>query len=125
MFIFVCHPEKYLTSDTYSKESLEKLHCMYVSHMSAKATHVVVTWKTAFLLSHSGTIYLHMKCILFLIYIYIILIPCIINYVEFNQLNSLNYILLYFSFALAATCFGKTMPPSGRSMRMALFCRNM
>jgi hypothetical protein len=34
-------------------------------------------------------------------------------YVEINQLNALNYILLYFSFTMALTCFGKTMPSSG------------
>jgi hypothetical protein len=34
-------------------------------------------------------------------------------YVEINQQNSLNYILLYFSFTMAPTCFGKTMPSSG------------
>jgi hypothetical protein len=34
--------------------------------------------------------------------------------VEINQLNALNYILLYFSYTMAPTCFGKTMP-----------CRNM
>jgi hypothetical protein len=50
------------------------------------------------------------------IYIYIyffILMPCIIDYVEINQLNAPNYILLYFPFALVPTCFGKTMPSSG------------
>jgi hypothetical protein len=40
-------------------------------------------------------------------------IPCIIDYVDINQLNALNYIFLYFSFTMAATCFGKTMPSSG------------
>jgi hypothetical protein len=45
----------------------------------------------------------------------LILIPCIINYVEINQINALNYILLYFSFTMASTCFGKTMPSSGSS----------
>jgi hypothetical protein len=39
----------------------------------------------------------------------LILIPCIIDYIEINQLNALNYVLLYFSFAMAPTCFGKTM----------------
>jgi hypothetical protein len=36
-------------------------------------------------------------------------------YVEINQLNALNYtcILLYFSFTMDPTCFGKTMPSSG------------
>jgi hypothetical protein len=33
--------------------------------------------------------------------------------VEINQLNALNYILLYSSFTMAPTCFGKTMPSSG------------
>jgi hypothetical protein len=46
-------------------------------------------------------------------YHFFILIPCIIDYVEINQLNALNYIFLYFSFAMAPTCFGKTMPYSG------------
>jgi hypothetical protein len=60
-------------------------------------------------------------------------------YVEINQLNALNYILLYFT--MASTCFGKTVPSydlsptilklnglrkeHSRSLRMALFCRNM
>jgi hypothetical protein len=36
----------------------------------------------------------------------LILIPCIIDYVEINlQLNALNYILLFFT--MAPTCFGK------------------
>jgi hypothetical protein len=43
----------------------------------------------------------------------LILIPCIIEYVEMNELNALNCILLYFSFTMAPTCFGKTMPSSG------------
>jgi hypothetical protein len=30
---------------------------------------------------------------------FLILIPCIMDYVEINQLNALNYILHYFSFA--------------------------
>jgi hypothetical protein len=45
-----------------------------------------------------------------------ILIPCIIDYVEINQLNALNYILLYFSSTMAPTCFGKTMPSSERNI---------
>jgi hypothetical protein len=43
----------------------------------------------------------------------LILIPCIIDYVEINQLNALNYIFIYFSFTMAATCFGKTILSSG------------
>jgi hypothetical protein len=35
------------------------------------------------------------------------------NYVVINQLNALSYILLYFSFTMDPTCFGKTMPSSG------------
>jgi hypothetical protein len=34
-------------------------------------------------------------------------------YVDINQLDALNYALLYFSFTMAPTCFGKTMPSSG------------
>jgi hypothetical protein len=45
--------------------------------------------------------------------IFLILIPCIIDYVEINQLNALNYMLLYFSFKMVAACFGITMPSSG------------
>jgi hypothetical protein len=29
------------------------------------------------------------------------------KYVEINQLNALNFILLYFSFTMASICFGK------------------
>jgi hypothetical protein len=43
---------------------------------------------------------------------FLILIPCIIDYVKINQLNALNYILLYF-FTMTPTRFGKTMPSSG------------
>jgi hypothetical protein len=43
----------------------------------------------------------------------LIFIPCIIDYVEINQSNALNFILPYFSFTMAPTCFGKTMPSSG------------
>jgi hypothetical protein len=35
------------------------------------------------------------------------------KYGEISQLNALNYILLYFSFMMAPTCFSKTMPSSG------------
>jgi hypothetical protein len=42
------------------------------------------------------------------------LVRDIYDYVEINHLNALNYILLYFSFTMAPTCFGKTMPSSGR-----------
>jgi hypothetical protein len=37
--------------------------------------------------------------------LFFILIPCIIDYVEINQLNALNYILLYFYFTMAPTKF--------------------
>jgi hypothetical protein len=71
----------------------------------------------------------------------LILTPCIIDYVEINQINAVNYtrVLLYFSFTMARTCFGKTMSDlsttiltlkllrkeHSRSLRMALFYRNM
>jgi hypothetical protein len=44
---------------------------------------------------------------------FFILIPCIIEYIQINQLNALNYILIYFSYTMADTCFGQTMPSSG------------
>jgi hypothetical protein len=64
MFIFVTIFQKNFTSDTFSKESLDKITLYSVSHMDTKATYVVVTLKTAFLLSHSGTICLHLKFML-------------------------------------------------------------
>jgi hypothetical protein len=45
----------------------------------------------------------------------LILIPCILEYVESNQQNALNSYLFIFLFTIAATCFGKTMPSSGRN----------
>jgi hypothetical protein len=45
--------------------------------------------------------------------IILILRECIIDHVEINQINSLNYTLIYFSFTMAPTCFGKTVPSSG------------
>jgi hypothetical protein len=44
---------------------------------------------------------------------FFILILCIIDYVEINLPNALNYTLHYFSFTMAPTCFGKPMPSSG------------
>jgi hypothetical protein len=41
-----------------------------------------------------------------------VLIPCIIDYIEINHLNALNYIVVYF-FTMAPTCFGKTVLSSG------------
>jgi hypothetical protein len=43
----------------------------------------------------------------------LILIPCIINYIEINQLNALKLYTSLFSFTMAPTCFSKIMPSSG------------
>jgi hypothetical protein len=49
---------------------------------------------------------------IYLIFLFILTLR-IVDYVEINQLNALNYILLCFSFTMAPTCFGKTMRSSG------------
>jgi hypothetical protein len=59
------------------------------------ACNTVHNWKLQTLIKNEGKI------------LFFILIPCIIDYVEINQLNALNYILLYFSFTMAPTFFGK------------------
>jgi hypothetical protein len=37
-------------------------------------------------------------------------------YLEINQLNAPNCILLYFSFTMVPTCFGKKRHPQGATM---------
>jgi hypothetical protein len=44
---------------------------------------------------------------------FLILIPCIIDYVEVKQPNALKLYTFLFYLKIAPTCFGKTMPSSG------------
>jgi hypothetical protein len=44
---------------------------------------------------------------------FLILIPCIIDYIEINQPNALKLCISLFFLTMAPTCFGKTMPSSG------------
>jgi hypothetical protein len=44
---------------------------------------------------------------------FFILIPCIIDYAETNQLNALKLYTSLFTYTMAPTCFDKTMPSSG------------
>jgi hypothetical protein len=46
-------------------------------------------------------------------FIILILIPCIIDYVETKHLNAPKLYTPLFSFIMAPTCFGKTMSSSG------------
>jgi hypothetical protein len=48
--------------------------------------------------------------------VFFVLILCTIDHIVINQPNALNYILRYFSFTMAPTCFSKTLPSSGSLM---------